>query len=114
MTKAVFANGQVMAAAAGSLTLGFPNQVYVDRGAQKQAEAEEALAAAVGSPIRVQLVVGGDEGRAASRTAAPDEEDAGDPVEDIDLDTLVDAPKETRSGIDRVTEAFPGAQIVDH
>jgi hypothetical protein len=58
---------------------------------------------------------GGDQPAAGSPSGGPSgaAPTPDDPVEDIDLDSLVDAPTETRSGVDRVTDAFPGAQVVD-
>ncbi|WCO67352.1 hypothetical protein PO878_01300 [Iamia majanohamensis] len=117
MAKALFKLGEVVDADDDSVTVGLPNSAHLERCEQKRDEAEAALAAAFGRPVRLALVVGGDgggpvpvaEGRGGGgRGPAPD-----DPVEDVDMDALVDAPTEARSGVDRVTEAFPGAQVVD-
>jgi hypothetical protein len=54
-----------------------------------------------------------DDGAPSSAPASRRPASADDPVEVIDPDELVDAPAQQLTGVDRVTEAFPGAQIVD-
>ncbi|MGI8937817.1 MAG: DNA polymerase III subunit gamma/tau [Iamia sp.] len=119
MTKALFKLGQVVGSDDESVTVGLPNQAHLARCEQKRGEAEEALVGAFGRPVRLALVVGGDGDPPPDRSGGPrdprrpDDDPDDDPVEDVDLDALVDAPTEQRSGVDRVTEAFPGAQVVD-
>ena len=118
MAKALFKLGEVVDSDDESVTVGLPNRAHLARCEEKRGDAEAALVAAFGRPTRLALVVGGGDGGPAAGdqgsggpsgpAATPD-----DPVEDIDLDSLVDAPTETRSGVDRVTDAFPGAQVVD-
>ena len=110
-----YTQGRVVAADDRSVTVGLPDPVHLERCEQKRPEAEEALAAALGRPVRLALVVAGDDvgGGRPSSGSSPARPPAEEAVEDIDLDTLVDAPTENRSGVDRVTEAFPGAQVVE-
>ena len=60
------------------------------------------------------LVVGGDDLQAADdRSGRVDSPVAPQADEHVDLDDLVDAPNDVRTGVDRVTDAFPGARVVD-
>ncbi|MCB0962152.1 MAG: hypothetical protein KDA98_02440, partial [Acidimicrobiales bacterium] len=97
---------------------------HVQNGQRKAGHVEAALAAEVGSPVTVRLEVaaGGSSPRpaagapsspspaepAAEVTDDPDEHLAGTDVHDLD-----DAPDAPASGIDALTEAFPGAEFVD-
>lgn len=117
MTKALYKLGQVTGADDASITIGLPNQAHLDRCAQKRPDVEATLAGAFGRPLRLSLVVGGDDvgpdpggvgGSRPTSSAAIDEA-----PEAIDMDALVDAPTQQISGVDRVTQAFPGARVVD-
>lgn len=112
ITKALFKMGRVVGTDEASITLGLENTPALDRCQEKKGEAEAALAAAAGRPIRVDLVVVGEaaSGPRPERRPAPTDDD---PAESIDPAELVDAPAQQLTGVDRVTEAFPGAQIVD-
>lgn len=112
ITKALFKMGRVVGTDEASITLGLENTPARDRCQEKKGEAEAALAAAAGRPIRVDLVVVGEaaSGPRPERRPAPADDD---PAESIDPAELVDAPAQQLTGVDRVTEAFPGAQIVD-
>jgi hypothetical protein len=60
-------------------------------------------------PLRL-VVEGGGGGAPAS--APPDELDPADEI--VDLDALVDAPAEpARTAVDRLTDAFPGAEVLE-
>ena len=70
---------------------------------------EAALAAQFHRPVPLRLVV--DDGRAADGAAPPA---AVPPDDEIDLAELVDAPPgSVPSSLDRLTQAFPGAQLID-
>jgi hypothetical protein len=111
ITKALFKMGRVVGSDGSSLTLGLENSAGLGRCEEKKGEAEAALAAAAGRPVRLDLVVVGEAASGPRPERAPSPAD--DPVEVIDPDELVDAPAQQLTGVDRVTEAFPGAQIVD-
>ena len=66
-----------------------------------KADVEAALAAHFGIKVPLQLVV--DPG-GPSREA---------PEEPVDLDALTDAPPDNRTGVDHLTAAFPGAEVVE-
>ncbi len=75
----------------------------------RRAEVEAALAGHFGRPVPLRLTV--DESAAAQLPdgGAPD----ASVVEPIDLDDLHDAPPDRRSPLDRLTEAFPGAEVIN-
>ncbi len=51
--------------------------------------------------------------RAADQAPAKPEASDAEPDEVIDLDALTDASADAAGGIDLLTEAFPGAELVD-
>jgi hypothetical protein len=71
----------------------------------RRAELEQALAAELGRPVPVRVVVGAAVATDVASVAGPEDEP-------IDLDELEDAPA-AGSGVDRLAEAFPGAELVD-
>ncbi|HEV7720048.1 MAG TPA: DNA polymerase III subunit gamma/tau [Iamia sp.] len=115
MTKALYKLGQVVGVEGDTLTIGLPNQAHLDRCQEKRAEVEDALAKAAGRAIKLVLVVGGDDGDGGGPRASGGPGPAPRPADEetIDPTDLVDAPAQQVTGVDRVTEAFPGAQIVD-
>ncbi|HEX7135044.1 MAG TPA: DNA polymerase III subunit gamma/tau [Iamia sp.] len=110
-TKAMFKMGRVVSVEGDTIVLGLENSPTLERCEQKRPEAEAGLATAAGRPVRLELVVAGEAASSPrpERRPAP----ADDAAEMIDPDELVDAPAQQLTGVDRVTEAFPGAQIVD-
>jgi DNA polymerase-3 subunit gamma/tau len=100
------------------LTVRLPNQPTLARTQQSHADVEAALSSAAGRSVRLVLALADGDGPrrddgAASAGPSRRPEPADDPVEVIDPAELVDAPAQQLTGVDRVTEAFPGAQIVD-
>ena len=75
---------------------------------------EQALSAHFGTPVRLRLVA--EEGEAGSgrgdRAAAPPP--GAEPDEHYDAADLVDAPPASvRTPLDHLTEAFPGAELLE-
>ena len=70
-------------------------------------------AAHFGRAVPLRLVVDGSVGGGGGPVpAAPDDLDPAEEV--VDLDALVDAPSEpARSAVDRLTDAFPGAEVLE-
>ena len=100
------------------LTVRLPNQPTLARAQQSHDDMEAALSSVAGRPVRLVLALGAGDGPRrddGAPSAGPSRrpEPADDPVEVIDPAELVDAPAQQLTGVDRVTEAFPGAQIVD-
>ena len=71
---------------------------------------EAALARVLSQEIELRLVAGSDRDPVGSSAAGV----GATPDETIDLDELRDAPPDGRSSVDRITDAFPGAMVVDN
>jgi len=113
MTKALYKRSEVLGVEGDTITLGLENSAHVQRCEEKQAEAEEVVSRVAGRPIRLALVVGGEIGGGSAPRGGPGPTPRPADEETIDPTDLVDAPAQQVTGVDRVTEAFPGAQIVD-
>lgn len=87
-----------------------PNAPHRDRCEDCRADVEEALAAHFGRRVPVRLVVEDDQtnpGAAPSDAApVPDEND-------IDMSELTDAPDAQVTSVERITDLFPGAELVE-
>jgi hypothetical protein len=81
--------------------LAFPSAVLRDMAEPLRPEVEAALATHFGRPVPLRLVVEEGAGQAASVE------------EEVDLSSLRDAPVDDRTGVERLTQAFPGAEVVD-
>jgi DNA polymerase-3 subunit gamma/tau len=98
-------------------TFELPNEVHRDRCEQLRAEVEGVYSDLCGRPVGMLLVAAADPDSDGPGRSVP----GGDPVpmprasdETIDLDQLEDAPPDGRSTIERITDAFPGATVVDN
>ncbi len=118
-TRARFAAGRFSAVDESGAVFALPNQAHRDKCDERRADVEAALADHFGRPVPFRLVV--DDGTAAPPAVAAD---PGEPsrdvpqVEDeattIDPAELVDAPSTASvGGVDKLTEAFPGAELVE-
>ena len=110
IVRALFTPVDVLAGTGDTVTMAAPNATHRDKCDQHRAAVEQAWAAATGRQVQVELTVGGaPPDAAAARPPAPAE-----PDEAIDLDDLVDAPPGSApSALDRLAEAFPGAELVE-
>jgi DNA polymerase III subunit gamma/tau len=106
MVKALFAAGRFVSADENGAVFALPTAPHRQKCEEKRKDVEAALAEHYGRPIPLTLIVEGGEAAAPGRsaTAAADE--------DVDLDALVDAPAAPTSSIDRLTQAFPGAELL--
>jgi hypothetical protein len=109
IAKAIYLPGRFVAADSTHATFALPSPQQVTKCEEYRAEVEAALAAQFHRAVPLQLVV--DDGRAADGSVHP----ADVPHDDeIDLAELVDAPPGgAPSSLDRLTQAFPGAQLID-
>lgn len=112
-----FSGGRFISAADGVVVFGLPNEMHRDRCLECVDDVRQGLERAVGGPIDLQLMVDGDAppptARAVDRPREP-EPGAGPAEEEaVDLSALTDADPDAAGGIDLLTEAFPGAEIVD-
>jgi hypothetical protein len=107
-----FSTGRFVDVADGAAVLAVSNDIMRRKCEERLPEVEAALEAAFAQRVPVRLVVdpavaGGGGAGAPPLGSPPDGDDH------VDLEGLVDAPADDRSGIDRLTEAFPGAEVVD-
>jgi len=113
----------------GALAVSLPNEPHRDRAEKHRNEVEAAVATVAGRPVRLVLVAegGGRSGRDtsgasprdATPAAAPRTADTVDDLADhlgdaTDVRSLPDVPRSAAdTPIDRLTQAFPGAELVD-
>jgi len=131
LSKAMYAVGRFLSVEGGTAVYALPNDVHRQKCEGKRPEVEAALAKHFGRPVPLRLVV--DDGGAGSRTDDPFDTEPTDAAgggsagprqgggraeatssvddESIDIHELVDAPADPRTHLDRLTEAFPGAQL---
>jgi DNA polymerase-3 subunit gamma/tau len=108
--RARFAAGRFVGVEGGAALFALPNEVHRDRCESVRGDVERALGVHFGRPVPLRLVVDGS-ATVPAPEAAPK---VADVEEIVDLDELVDAPAEpVRTPLDRVTEAFPGAEVLE-
>ena len=111
IVRALFTPVDVLAGSGDTVTMAAPNTTHRDKCDQHRAAVEQAWAAATGRQVRVELTVGGAPPDDAGPAVAPAPVE---PDDAIDLDDLVDAPPGAApSALDRLAEAFPGAELVE-
>ena len=107
MVKALYAAGRFLSADESGAVFALPTAPHRAKCEERRHEVEAVLAAHFGRPVPLQLVVDGESGPTPKPAAAA-------PVveEPVDLSELTDAPSAPTSSIDRITEAFPGAELL--
>jgi DNA polymerase III subunit gamma/tau len=113
MTKAIFMGAHVGTMAGDALVITFAGEPHRARAEEYRRDVEKALAAAAGRAIPLSLVVDhatpNDDNVVQLKRAEPVQAD-----EDIDTGDLVDVPPDAIvSPIDRLTQAFPGSEIIE-
>jgi DNA polymerase III subunit gamma/tau len=124
--KALYRMGRFVDGDGRSATFALPNAPHRDHCEKQRPAVEAALARHFGRPVPLRLVTDAEAGgpgagvdlapppgppgpgssASASAPPPPDEEDVGD------VAALEDAP-DAGSGLDRLTEAFPGAELIE-
>ncbi len=107
--RARFSAARFVAVEDGTAVMALPNEPHMRRCEDMRSELEQVLSDRFGGTVPVRLVVDGD----ASAPVAP--QVVATPVveESIDLDGLVDADMSEGSAVEKLTQAFPGASLVD-
>ncbi len=113
MTKAIYMGAHVGTMSGGALVINFAGEPHRARAEEYRNEVEQALAAAAGRSIPLSLVVDHavthDDNVVQMKRAEPMPAD-----EDVDTGDLVDVPPDAVvSPIDRLTQAFPGSEIIE-
>ena len=125
LVRAVFTPVDVLGAAGSTVTMAAPNTTHRDKCEQHRDAVERAWMVATGRAVSIDLVVGGggsdavsgpapEMGAAAESSASASR--AAAEHESIDLDDLVDAAPGSAPAtttLDRLAEAFPGAEVVE-
>lgn len=126
LIRALYAAGTLVGEADGALVIALPNEPHRDRAAQYLAEVEAAVAKVAGRPVRMSLTVDSVPRRArdvtgsttrpgASAPAPEPVDEAAEHLGDVhEVRSLPDVPQgEVETPIDRLTQAFPGAELLD-
>ncbi len=111
--------GRFLDSVDGVLVFALPNAVTCERCAEQQGEVEQAITAHFGARTSLRLVV--DENSTPPRDALDPADlvrEAGEKAESTieevgPVDELEDAGDEVASGVSRLSEAFPGAELVE-
>ena len=109
---------RVVAVEGNTVVLMLPNERAVQRGSELLPAAREALIAALGRSVDLDLQVGAPDPRPGDRRVgsggplpAPDEPHDDEDVGDVA--TLVDADAGPTDDLERVAEVFPGIELVE-
>jgi hypothetical protein len=112
IAKAIYLPGRFVATDGMRATFALPGPQQVAKCETYRAEVEAALAAQFHRPVPLLLVV--DDGAPADTGVERADIALDDEVDEVDLAGLVDAPPgSVPSSLDRLTQAFPGAQLID-
>jgi DNA polymerase III subunit gamma/tau len=106
IARALYTPIDVVAGDATSVTIAVPNATHRTKCEEHRAEVEQAWAAETGRAVTIELVVADSSAVAAPRLAPVDE------VDDV-VDASAGAPPPTPSVIERLAQAFPGAELVE-
>jgi hypothetical protein len=112
-----FKGGRVVGVDGDLIRFGAPNAIHRDRCADVKADVEQTLSAHFGQPVRLEVVVD-DSPAAPIDLAKLDTAPARRPQDDSDDDIgpiteLADATDQSATGIDRITRAFPGSEVLE-
>jgi DNA polymerase-3 subunit gamma/tau len=119
LVRAIYAAATLLGERDGAIAVGPPNEAHLAKCEQHRAAVEAAIASVAGGPVPLLLVVEGGGGGGApaptGRGPGPAALADDDPFADaVDPDELTDAPPVTmRSPVERLTEAFPGSELVE-
>jgi DNA polymerase III subunit gamma/tau len=110
--RGLFNSGRFADVAGGAVVFAVSSDIMLRKCEEARPDLEAALAAHFGRPVPVRLIVD-----AAGAGPAPAEPGRGQPPaapddDAVDLSELTDAP-DAGSGIDRLTQAFPGAEVLE-
>ncbi len=114
--KSRFSGGRFISSDADQVVFGLPNAIHRDRCQECIPDVEAALAAHFGRPLTLQLVVDDNAVPPTPRAAEPSTQKPvpkAEAEEVVDLDALTDAEGDAASGVDLLTDAFPGAAFVE-
>jgi len=119
-TRTRFKSGRFLSLDGGIAIFGVPNAHYQPRVEEVKADVERAILAMFGANVTVEVIVDGDappppgNRSTAPKAAAPatPANSEAEIAEVGDVSELDNAPDIAANGVDRITQAFPGATIV--
>ncbi len=111
--RARFSAGRFTAVDDGTAIMGLPNEPHRKRCEDLRGELEAVLADRFGATVPVRLVVDDGSADRVSSTRSTPEQRKPEADDEVDLSALVDADAAEGSAVERLTEAFPGAALVD-
>ncbi len=112
--RARFQGGHFVDSNADGATFALPNEMHRDRCTEVRPEVDGILERHVGRRVRFDLVVADAEPVTSTAAEPSTASVSGDETIDIsDIDRLVDADVEPQSELTRLTEIFPGAEVVE-
>jgi DNA polymerase-3 subunit gamma/tau len=108
--KPRFAGGRFVAVDEQGAHFALPNEPHRRRCEEMRADVERVLAEHFGRPVPLVLEVDGGAPPSPASEPAP-EPVLEDPIDIAEVHALEDAPADSRTGVDRLSEAFPGAEL---
>lgn len=117
--RARFKGGRIVAVDGSTIRFGAPNQIHRDRCDDVKADVEQALSEHFGQPITVEVVIDTaseapiDPAKLEQKPAPPPADTSAEEAEIGPVADLADATDQSSRGVDRITKAFPGSQVVD-
>ncbi len=110
-----FRTGTFTALNGDAATFALPNQMAATRTADVKTEVEAALSRRLGRDIVIEIVVDAGNGppREMTESAPKPKVLSDEPEEVVDVTQLKDANDVASNSIDRLTQAFPGAKVID-
>jgi DNA polymerase III subunit gamma/tau len=117
--KSRFSGGRFLSSGPDGIVFGLPNVIHRDRCADCADEVQAALSTRLGAAIRLELVVDNDAPAPTARAgqAPPPKPASAEALEadpdSIDLAELTDAAADEADGLGLLTEAFPGAEVIE-
>lgn len=102
-----------------TVRFGLPNDIHRQRCDEFVSEFAQAISSHTGVQVDLQLVTDASAAAPAPRViGSPPPTPAAAPApvtadEDVDLSALTDAPDAAASGVERLTQAFPGSVVED-
>jgi DNA polymerase-3 subunit gamma/tau len=110
--KAFFKAGRFVEVSGGHADFALPSKIHAERCEPHRPAVEQALAAHFGRPVPLRLVVDRDTPRPPGPGDEPPAPEP-DPIEEVGpIDELRDANDHDETHLERITAAFPGAEIV--
>jgi|ETNmetMinimDraft_28_1059901.scaffolds.fasta_scaffold00290_6 DNA polymerase-3 subunit gamma/tau len=107
--RARFSAARFVSVEDGTAVMALPNEPHMRRCEDMRSELEQVISDRFGGPVPVRLVVDGNVPAPATPRAATTPE----AEESVDLDGLVEADVSEGSAVEKLTQAFPGASLVD-